>query len=418
MRILVEPSDYVLRNAGDMAMLEAAVTRLADLWPDGTVDVLTDTPASFPRYRPNVRPIGSAGHHAYVDAAGSRPHLSRLGTRVPGVRRAWRNALVAWRCPASARARAQEFLRAVGDADVVVVTGMGGITDAFPEYAQGVLATLDVAAGLGPVTAMFSQGMGPLERRDLIAYARAVLPRVDLIALREQRTGMPLLQRLGVRAEHVVTTGDDAIEMAYHRRLPALGDTLGINLRAAEYAGIGDELVAEVRSGLQAFAKRRGIRLVPVPISYATGEEDHRTIRSLLAGWDHASDGGAGLVGPEAVIAQIGRCRAVVTGSYHAGVFALGAGVPVVALARTLYYVDKFLGLADQFGAGCEVVTLDGGGIRQRLGAALDHVWDRAETLRPGLLRAAQRQIEQGAAAYRRLHQLVASRGATEGRRG
>lgn len=41
--VVVEPSDYVLRNAGDMAMLEVAVTRLADSWPDASVLVLSDT---------------------------------------------------------------------------------------------------------------------------------------------------------------------------------------------------------------------------------------------------------------------------------------------------------------------------------------------------------------------------------------
>ena len=34
MRIVVEPSDYVLLNAGDAAMLEVAMTRLSALRPD------------------------------------------------------------------------------------------------------------------------------------------------------------------------------------------------------------------------------------------------------------------------------------------------------------------------------------------------------------------------------------------------
>ena len=50
-RILVEPSDYVLRNAGDMAMLHVAVTRLSSLWPAASIQVLSDTPDLLPGTR-------------------------------------------------------------------------------------------------------------------------------------------------------------------------------------------------------------------------------------------------------------------------------------------------------------------------------------------------------------------------------
>jgi len=43
-RVLVEPSDYVLRNAGDMAMLRTAVSRLVQKWPNALIQVLCDVP--------------------------------------------------------------------------------------------------------------------------------------------------------------------------------------------------------------------------------------------------------------------------------------------------------------------------------------------------------------------------------------
>jgi hypothetical protein len=43
-RVLVEPSDYVLRNAGDMAMLRTAVSRLIQKWPEALIQVLSDEP--------------------------------------------------------------------------------------------------------------------------------------------------------------------------------------------------------------------------------------------------------------------------------------------------------------------------------------------------------------------------------------
>jgi hypothetical protein len=38
-RVLVEPSDYVLRNAGDMAMLRTVVSRLAQKWSNALIQV-------------------------------------------------------------------------------------------------------------------------------------------------------------------------------------------------------------------------------------------------------------------------------------------------------------------------------------------------------------------------------------------
>jgi polysaccharide pyruvyl transferase WcaK-like protein len=54
----------------------------------------------------------------------------------------------------------------------------------------------------------------------------------------------------------------------------------------------------------------------------------------------------------------VSRCRVVVTGSYHAGVFALAQGIPVVATAASRYYHDKFSGLADLFGGGGDIVDV------------------------------------------------------------
>ena len=61
---------------------------------------------------------------------------------------------------------------------------------------------------------------------------------------------------------------------------------------------------------------------------------------------------------PAEVMREISKCRLVITGSYHAGVFALAMGIPVIALIASEYYVDKFYGLQMQFGNGLEMVDL------------------------------------------------------------
>jgi colanic acid/amylovoran biosynthesis protein len=100
----------------------------------------------------------------------------------------------------------------------------------------------------------------------------------------------------------------------------------------------------------------------------------------------------------------------VVTGSYHAGVFALAQGISVVGLAKSQYYKDKFLGVADQFGIGCEVILLDGEQLWEKLIISINNAWRSSEEVRPQLLESAKRQIDLGHTAYRKIYQLVESR--------
>ena len=422
MRILVEPSDYTLRNAGDMAMLEVAVTRLGALWPQASIQVFSDTPEIFPRYCPNVTPLPTTGRRAWF-APG--PLARRLSSVLPGATRLERGLRRQWPALMRILVRSrlkncgndgkdlEQFLCAVARADLLIVSGMGGLTDAFPDYARELLDVLGLATRRGRPTAMMSQGMGPLSDPGLRAQAKAVLPRVDLIALREEHAGRPLLRSLGVSDDRIITTGDDAIEMAYRFRSDRLGTGLGVNLRASSYSGVDAALVQRLRPALHEAARRHKAPLLPVPISRVPGEADADTILELLHGYDDRTDGGIGIDAPLKVIAQIQRCRVVVTGSYHAGVFALSQGTPVVGVARSTYYVDKFVGLARQFGSGCVTVLADGSDLAGRLLTAIDRVWDSAFETRPGLLAAAAQQIKLSQAAYRRVYELVECRAAT-----
>src|SRR5262249_2053953 len=116
--VVIEPSDYVLRNAGDTAMLEVAATRIATLFPRATILVLSATPDQFPRYRPNVQPLDHTGRAFWLGGDADHPEARR-------------------------------FVETVTTAALLVVAGMGGITDAFPDYALGVLKTLELAIDAG-----------------------------------------------------------------------------------------------------------------------------------------------------------------------------------------------------------------------------------------------------------------------------
>lgn len=430
MRILIEPSSYHCRNAGDMAMLQVAVTRLRAFWPAACIQVITEEPAALSAACPDVQPLSPHGKRIWFQ---DRYLLSLLGRfhpllptpaaqRVRDLEFALRQ-----RYPLLAKRMIQakmrlfrldtdhlrDFAEAVLRANLVVASGAGNLTDSFfPPGGITALDTLEVALRHGIPTALFGQGLGPIENPRLRARARAVLPRVSLIALREQRAGLPLLNALSVSPDRVLVTGDDAIEMAYAARPAQTGTAIGINLRVAAYAGVDQELIGGVQSVLRRVARLYDAPLLPVPISQHPLDSDARTIRQILAGCDQAAEGIDNLDTPRKVIEQVGRCRLVITGSYHAGVFALSQGLPIVGLAKSRYYADKFLGLANQFGTGCEVVFLDNPQMPEQLTDAIARAWQAAETVRPQLLAAAARQIESGRAAYQRVSELVSARSA------
>ena len=425
MNIVVEPSDYLMRNVGDTAMLQAALRRMIDRWPDERIDVFTDDPEGLARIAPGVTPVSSRGRRAWLEDEGRR--LGRIGQRLSaptqnGLRasrpRMWFRAkqfMLRLRGDTTALAELERYHSLITRADLVIVTGMGGVTDAFPEFATALLDTLALAIHEKRYTAMVGQGFGPLQEPRLRALARAVLPRVDLIAVREERASVPLLLSLGVARERIVVTGDDTLETAYRIRTDRLGEGIGVNLRIADYSGIGTSVVPEVQTALRNVAQRSGAAFVPVPISRVPGEADLDSIRLLIG--DVAVPAMETNDEIEAAMRTVHGCRVVVTGSYHSAVFALANGVPAVGLAGSPYYADKFKGLSDLFGDGCQTLMIDGPDLAGRLERTMTQQMARAEELRPVILKEVAREIECGRAAFSRLADEAEARAGTSATR-
>jgi colanic acid/amylovoran biosynthesis protein len=217
-----------------------------------------------------------------------------------------------------------------------------------------------------------------------------------------------LLEALGVSSDRVVTTGDDAIEPAYAARPTELGRAIGVNVRVGSAAGVDDADIAALGPVLRDFAQRFDAPLLPVPIARQQ-DLDAASIERLLdrSGED---DGGRSLDTPRKVIEQVGRCRVVVTGAYHAAVFALSQGIPAVCLTRSSYYDHKFFGLADLFGDGCTTVSLHGADAAESLRLAVERAWKRADEVRAPLLQAAEDQIVWSREAFMRARNLVEAR--------
>jgi len=419
MRILVEPGSYGCHNLGDVAMMQVAVTRLNELWPGAEIDVLTFHPDLLARYCPSATPLETEGRKAWLSGRSlSRPLQHWLP---PGISARWqRLEHMLWlRCPQltdigvhlkAAMAHrsfpsASGFRKHLTGASLLVVSGAGMLNDAFADHACPLLDELEFVLRAGVPVVAFGQGVGPITDPVLLAKARAVLPRLKLIGLREGQTGLPLLKSLGVPPERILVTGDDAIEPAFRLRPNSLGNRIGINLRLASYAGTGQDIVGKLREPLRAAAQGLNSSLVSVPISFHDEDSDARTNSRLLE--DRNQESQPKIESPEDVIRLIGDCRVVVTGSYHGGVFALAQGIPVVGLVQSDYYEQKFAGLQQQFPGGCRAIDFRRPVASGEIQAAIHGAWQSAELVRDSLLRAASSQVELGRAAYRTAFDLL-----------
>jgi len=422
-RILVEPGTYNCLNLGDVAMLQVAVSRLARLIPSATLQVITDTPDRLARYCPNAIPVSASALRIWLEDDLLLGRFERLfpaygvsyAPKVkPYIRRRWPRLLeAALHCTRPLDARPGElprFLDALDSADCVIVCGQGFLTDHVGKHALATLNLLAAAKAKRIPYFLLGQGIGPLTDKTIIGRSRTVLPDAKLVSLREQLAGVPFCRSIQVPREKCLVTGDEAVELAYRRQYATRGKGLGINVRLSPSSGLTENVLPMLAAVLNRFARTRQLEYVPLPIARDHKLRDVQSIRILLSLTGCESDGGVYLETPEAIISEASRCRVVLTGAYHAAVFALSQGVPAVCIAKSNYFRVKFEGLADQFGTGCTVISLDEANASGAIFEALVRAWDGAPWQAETLRRAAVVQILKSYRVYNRLGRFLRSK--------
>jgi polysaccharide pyruvyl transferase WcaK-like protein len=409
-----------MSNHGDIAQHQVTFSRLGRLFPEAQLQVVTGSPDRVRLFYPGVDSIPEQGHKLYFRPGSLLGRFSRLAPRLDEKLLrdypTWTMPLIMAKCRLrhTSAQEAHSYYEALHLADLVVVPGGNWILGEWSETGRLVLETLAVAQRLGKATALVGHCFEPARNRALRTKVKNVLRRVDLITIRESRVSLPFLLSLGIPPGKVVVTGDDAIEVAYAARPCQLGAGIGVNLRWASYTELTADHLEATRIALNQAARTCKAALIPIPIEFANDnlvQSDAETIKRLLAGREDHANGGEELHNsPRGALRQVSACRIVVTGSYHAAVFALSQGIPAIGLAKSAHYVDRFLGLAQQFGHGCTLVRLDDEDLTHKLFCTIEDMWRSADDLRPHLLAAAERQIKLGREAYRRLLEIVSAR--------
>lgn len=400
-------------------MLQSAVSRLHNLFPDKQLYVFTDRPERLEYYCKNTVPFETSGRSLFMQAWNvfgkgqwliPSKHRETFLNIEHGIRKSLPNIIVPWMKFRMQKRRVglglfNEFRNKLASADLVVSTGGGYINDSFPRHARNVLQTLDLACSLGKPTALLGQGIGPLTIPWLRQLAKVVLPRVDLIGLREGHLGDKVLTGLGVPENRIYVTGDDAIELAYKNRIESPGTDVGVNVRLSAYAKIPNDCLGKISKVINKFSLSKNTNLRPIPIAFNPLESDLKSFECLVGGElpDSVIFNQETAPTPLRIVKAAGLCRIVVTGSYHAAVFALAQGIPAIGLSSSEYYDAKFSGLKSQFGTGVYLVHLDRADFNDRFASALDEAWLSADSVRPFLLKAAESQIEAGCQFYNKV---------------
>lgn len=384
MRIIIDNGAHTLRNVGDIAMLQVAIQRIRECYPRAELMVLTTRPDLLPRYCPGTTPLSVASRDASYDP--HRPALPRWKER-------WQRTL---RQTLGFPPEAREFQDAFATAGAVVLTGGGFLNDLNPTQTRSVLRMLAHAGRQGKRIALFSQGLGPLLSPELLSLLNDVCRHGAYIGLRERCRGPQIVGSTGATPGHFCVTGDDAIELAWRENPLPAGDALGFSLRQIAYSGIEAGHREKLSATLKQLREILKAELVPLPVSFNPHEADPEAIQQVLG----TAFDSAGMDSPEVLIGNVARCRVLVTGTYHAAVFALSRGIPCVGFYASPYYRDKFEGLALQFPGGLEIVDLNLPSAVDTLVAAARRLWRLPAPDRAGLQTAAGEQVKAGRSFY------------------
>jgi polysaccharide pyruvyl transferase WcaK-like protein len=437
MRIIFDQAVYDMRNTGNIAQFQIAVSRIQEMWPEATLEVLTLSPYLLRLYCPDAVPVMPDGSGYYPTKHWSYAFIKKF---VPNtllqlmleVREAiWRRNIsihdifdqkllklkkhpehspvfddYSDDCDTPIRG-AERYISMLRGVDLFIATGAQYMSDVCRNDALRVLDRLEAAMRLKIPTVMVGQGLGPMKDPVLLKRAREIFPKLDLIFIREKVVSLPLLSQLGVDPAKVYLTGDDAVELAFKARSDSIGGDIGVGLRIANYIELDHENVRELRKYLQSAAKKYQACLVALPISHSAHEIDDVVIRYLLEGYPKTKINWRRLDEPTKLIKNIGDCRIVVAGTYHAVLFALAQGIPAIGLAKSAMYIDKFRGLIDLFGPACQVVQMDDAHMETNLLNAIEAAWQSSEAVRASLLAAAELQVHWGLEAYHQIYALI-----------
>lgn len=298
---------YGFNNSGDEAVLQALITALREQGKQAGIDV---QPIVL-----SASPADTAAHYG-VEAV----H----------------------------RMRPREVWSAIKRSDGLISGGGSLLQDVtswrtVPYY----LAILRMAQSVGKPTFIYSQGVGPIQRRLFHPLLRSVLNRCRYVSVRDTESAA-FLRRLGVRDDkqreiHVVP--DPVMGLAGRMRKVRPADRLpviGVSLRFWNADRSDLDAVAEA---LNRVCAKRAVTVRFLNFHLPADVEAARYVADRLKHDDKRADGGLPMIGesdPLAMIRQVGDCDHVLGMRLHSLIYAAAQHVTVTGVSYDPK-VDHFL---------------------------------------------------------------------------
>lgn len=445
MRILLDQSVHDHRNTGNNALLEVALKRFNSYWPEASFDVISVSPHLCKVLFPNTNPVDphiSKIYKSNLDVLDwIMPRMIRRSLfelremflhrlNLSSTSRKFRKLVSSWRQRNDQKHNKgfdinmksnpdvdhsenghykTDYYPKISEYDLLVATGGGYMCDSDEQRLLQVFDRLDAAVYHNIPAVMVGQGVGPMEKSILLQRAKEVLPKIDYILVREELFARRILESVDVPEDKIIMTGDDAIELAYQIRSKKRGTGIGLSLRVSHYTEINKRNIEAIRSIVIKAAKKFNAELISAPTD--VNDSDKKYIEEIMQDYPRTFSSWRKFELSSEIINRIGRCRLMISGTFHGAVFALAQGIPVVALAKSEEYLNKFTGLANEYvEKGCQVINLNNENLDKEFSEAIDLAWKSSDLLHNKLLIDSKRQINLGYSAYQRIFEFVESK--------
>jgi polysaccharide pyruvyl transferase WcaK-like protein len=331
--VLADVGGETTRHIGDEAMLEANLAGLRRIFPAVMFTVVCHDPAwTAARYGVDAVPLFGfrAGRAAAKDRASTLASLQSLA--------------------AGGAAQDHPTVKAVWQADGVVVSGGGNLSSTWVELLYERIALLRVAAIFGKPAAVLGQTIGPrLEESERRLLGEA-LGTARFIGLRELPSAALALE-LGLGTEYLWYQSDDALAVTDGAALPArnlsgttsIAVTIDPQIRAAG-TKVFDSLIQQLRE----LAQTTNAVLILIPHAFggeSEGLPSDRTEAEILAERIGLARtvvaAGADTERARQIAAE---ASLIVSSRYHPIIFGLGAGTPCIGIHGDEYCRIKIEG--------------------------------------------------------------------------
>ncbi|MEW9702313.1 polysaccharide pyruvyl transferase CsaB [Paenibacillus sp. SI8] len=254
------------------------------------------------------------------------------------------------------RMKPGSLLRALREADGLISGGGSLLQDAtssktIPYY----LAVLKLAQWLGKPTFVYSQGIGPVNRRMFDGWIRGVFKRCRYVSVRDTESA-DLLAKMRLPRERIEVVPDPVMGLPLRDARGAAGPSTG----SAGASGAAPDAVRTVgvsvrfwnadRSELEALSRslslllaaRTDVRLRFLPFHLPSDEVASQFVIDRLG--DHATrvEMARGIAHPQDMLEQVASCDLLIGMRLHALIYAASQYVPMVGISYDPK-IDQFL---------------------------------------------------------------------------